>query len=85
MLLNLACGGCSQDLIDQLLLLVDKMQATINLLSNKSNVVSTSDQFNQLRNKALLVMVSFSKFSVCYHIIKIGMHCECLEGSNGVE
>ena len=57
LLLHLACGGCSQALIDRLLLLVDNMQSAINFLS-ESDIVCNSNQFNQLRNKALSVMVS---------------------------
>lgn len=56
LLLQLACGNCSQNLIDRLLLLVDNIISTINFLSDID--VQNYNQFDQLRNEALAVMVS---------------------------
>lgn len=56
MLLQLACDNCSQNLIDRLSLLVDNMNSTINVLSD-NDIVHYSNQFDQLRNAASIVMV----------------------------
>lgn len=54
--MHLACGGCNEDLIEQLLQLVDNMESAVNFLS-ESDVVSNSNQFDQLRSKASSIMV----------------------------